>query len=361
MGLRLLSFSGSWEPHQSLYGFKNRGVTLETVDDEWIYVAGGNGVGKSTLLSAVAGLTPYVSGKCQLDGSDVTLDDPYVAFRRGIQIVPQTERLPSREPLSAANSLSFWNRPALYNEAAINNLYTEVQHTGLFEKDRMLEPRVFDLVAAILSAPRVLLLDEPVPKLLDEASKENTLSLYSKLKSLLPGTIVLFTDHHVGIGMKVCDRVLWLESGNKPSYEVFASVDPKAKKLIEKLGSQTGNTSDKGELHLVEAEEQLSRIVRPNRSIISQINLAVRATHGSSGVSKQKLVKILEDFPFLQSVSPAGTLSGGQRIILAWFLLEYTGLGTMPKELLRHIDNENYSKLRRWATNTSADLPERAE
>lgn len=345
MGCRLYGLSGFWKKDESVLGrTTDRGISLQIGDSEWIYVAGANGVGKSTLFSTLTGLTPFTTGRFELDGKPIDVRNPYTAFRAGITYVPQRPRLPGSTSLEEVTAVVKRNRLGFFNERAIRDLYSRLLNIGLV--DNALTGRQFDLVTSIASVPRVLLIDEPVPHLLKSANVEDR-DAYKFLGKLLPETIVLFTDHYAEIGVEICDRVLWLKEDGGEMSSAYSFFDPQhcpglRRSLLEKFGSSGQDQKDTRHDE-IEAEESINKVLRFDRSVRSQIRQAIRSLPGVSieGFEPQ----IFEYFPFLESDRTARALSGGQRIILAWFLVDLTGLGNVPGILMRHIDHSNLELL----------------
>lgn len=141
-----------------------RGVSVRVAEGERICVLGRNGVGKTTLLRSIMGLTPAAAGSVSWLGDDVTREPPYAIARRGVAYVPQEKSL----------------FPDLTVE---QNLFLAVRDKRIFER-RLPELRQFfpnldeylrrkagtlsggqqqyaAIARALMAGPRLLLLDEP--------------------------------------------------------------------------------------------------------------------------------------------------------------------------------------------------------
>lgn len=70
-----------------------QGASLRVGDGQVVAVLGRNGVGKTTLLRGITGLTPPRAGQVILNGEDVTNLPAHVIARRGVRLVPQGRRL----------------------------------------------------------------------------------------------------------------------------------------------------------------------------------------------------------------------------------------------------------------------------
>ena len=69
------------------------GVSLEVAEGEGVCLLGRNGVGKTTTLRSIVGLTPPRRGRVTFDGTDITGWPPFRVARRGIGFVPQERRI----------------------------------------------------------------------------------------------------------------------------------------------------------------------------------------------------------------------------------------------------------------------------
>ncbi|MGH7389364.1 MAG: ABC transporter ATP-binding protein [Candidatus Rokuibacteriota bacterium] len=70
-----------------------QGASLRVGDGQVVAVLGRNGVGKTTLLRGITGLTPARAGRVVLNGEDVTRLPAHAIARRGVRLVPQGRRL----------------------------------------------------------------------------------------------------------------------------------------------------------------------------------------------------------------------------------------------------------------------------
>src|ERR1700686_4121782 len=70
-----------------------RGVSLRVGEGEIVAVLGANGAGKSSLLKAIMGLVPPVSGRVTLGGADITAWPPSRRVRHNLVLVPEGRRI----------------------------------------------------------------------------------------------------------------------------------------------------------------------------------------------------------------------------------------------------------------------------
>lgn len=145
-----------------------------------VCVLGANGAGKSTLLKAIVGLVPARSGQVTFDGEPILGLPPSETLRRGITLCPEGRRL--FPEMSVADNIRV-GAYAVKDRSAIARR-TEMVH-GLFprlkERSGQLagslsggEQQMAAIARALMSGPRLLMLDEPTlglaPKLIHEVA-----------------------------------------------------------------------------------------------------------------------------------------------------------------------------------------------
>ena len=158
-------------------------INLEAHAPEWVLLEGRSGIGKSTLLRALAGLWPYYQGSFALDGS--------------LLFLPQRPYLPAD---TLRHTVSY-PHPACQDDQIIQ---TTLEQVGLGRlKDNLDEPyewhgilsggeqQRLSLARALLHKPQILFLDEATNQL----DGESALTLMQVLKQNLPDTLVIGISH----------------------------------------------------------------------------------------------------------------------------------------------------------------------
>ena len=142
-----------------------QGVSLTVGVGEVVALLGRNGVGKTTLARGLVGLTPIVQGTVRIDGTDVTGMTAHRVSRRGIRIVPQGRGIFPR--LSVAENLRIGAFLSKEPDPRVRDLLRELfpilwerhqQRAGTLSGG---EQQMLAIARALLSVPKLLILDEP--------------------------------------------------------------------------------------------------------------------------------------------------------------------------------------------------------
>ena len=146
-----------------------RGVALRVERGETVALLGPNGAGKSTLLAALSGTVPVRSGRVLVDGLDLIRAPSHAIVGHGMVQVPEGRRMFA--PLSVQDNLRLGTvrlraRSASAERACFDFVYALFPR--LAERSRQLagtlsggEQQMVAIGRALMSRPRVLLLDEP--------------------------------------------------------------------------------------------------------------------------------------------------------------------------------------------------------
>jgi branched-chain amino acid transport system ATP-binding protein len=199
-----VAYSGSWIV---------QGVSLTVGDGQVAVVLGRNGVGKTTLISAVAGLTPPRQGRLLLDGEDLAGAPAHVIARRGVGLIPQGRRcFPS---LTVREHLAVGARAGAgrgWDPGRVLDLFPALR-ARVRQRGGTLSGGEQGMLAAgraLLGNPRLLLLDEPseglAPLLVRQLGQ-----LLTGLKR--DGVAILLVEQNLAFGLRVADYVYVMSKG----------------------------------------------------------------------------------------------------------------------------------------------------
>jgi ABC-2 type transport system ATP-binding protein len=191
------------------------GVSFEIAGGETVGLLGPNGAGKTTLMKMICGVTPPTTGRIRVFGADPVRDP--VAAKNGIGAMHQTA--PYDEMLSGLDNLQIaakfrglsWRaaRPWALEVADYLGL-TEALPRLVFQLSGGQRQRL-QLVRALLTVPRLLILDEPSAGL-DVAGRHQVERFVRWLRADF-GVTVLWTSHHIDELERNCQRVLVINRG----------------------------------------------------------------------------------------------------------------------------------------------------
>ena len=155
-----------------------RGVDLDVNDGEIVSLIGSNGAGKSTLLMTISGVNKAKRGNIVFNGENIENKEPHKIVDMGISQVPEGRRIFSR--LTVEENLRLGahaNEKGKYFENDIKDVYDlfpvlsdrKTQRGGTLSGG---EQQMLAIGRALMSKPKVLLLDEPslgiAPKLVNQ-------------------------------------------------------------------------------------------------------------------------------------------------------------------------------------------------
>ena len=190
-----------------------RNVDFRVDAGEAVMIIGSNGAGKTTLFRAVLGLLPPTSGSVEFQGESITGLPTERVARLGISFVPAERHLFPRMTVEENLSLGAYpRRPDPETEKAVFELFPRLaerrrQRAGTMSGG---EQQMLAVGRALMSQPRLLILDEPTtglaPKLAAEA--------YHALGILKDrGLTVLVAEQQVPLAMALSNRGYVLENG----------------------------------------------------------------------------------------------------------------------------------------------------
>ena len=200
-------------------------VSLEVAPGECRLIIGPNGAGKTTLFNLLSGATPVSDGRVTLFGRDITQLAAYERARMGLartfQITNLFPRLTVLEnlilALQAVDDRSFslvrrlrGNRTLLARAEALIDawgLAGIAMHAA--QEISYGEQRQVDLILALATGPKVLLLDEPTAGL----SAAEVVHVVGMVRSLPKEMTILMIEHDMDVAFDLADRITVLHQG----------------------------------------------------------------------------------------------------------------------------------------------------
>ncbi len=191
------------------------GVSLEVAAGECVCLLGRNGVGKTTTMRSIMGLTAPQQGRVVWKGRDIAGREPYQIADLGIGFVPEDRRIFA--------DLTVWeNLDVAARSRGGTSAWTLERVFGLFPKLRELvdrqggflsggEQQMLTIARTLMGNPELLLLDEPseglAPLVVDHLKDQ-----IARLKQ--DGLTILLAEQNVDFCLDLADRVYVLEKGH---------------------------------------------------------------------------------------------------------------------------------------------------
>ena len=190
-----------------------QGLSLEVKPGEIVGIMGRNGVGKTTLMRSIIGLTPARSGRILFGDTDITRMPPYKIARLGVGYVPQGRRVFAS--LTVREHLQMTARETPSNQWTFGRMIELFPNLGqrLDQSGAKLsggEQQMLAAGRALVANPSLLLMDEPTEGLAPLMVRELG-RLVGALKET--GMAVLLVEQQLAFILKYADRVYIVAKG----------------------------------------------------------------------------------------------------------------------------------------------------
>ena len=192
-----------------------KGVSLEVEQGKIVTILGANGAGKTTTMKSIAGLLKPKTGKIEFLGKDVTGLRPDQLLKQGIALVPEGRAILSGMSVMENLEMGAYQRKDKDIEKDIENVMK--QFPILKERKDQLggtlsggQQQMLAIARALLSRPKLLLLDEPsmglAPLIVADIFR-----IIREIKD--EGTTVLLVEQNAKQALKVADYGYVMETG----------------------------------------------------------------------------------------------------------------------------------------------------
>jgi branched-chain amino acid transport system ATP-binding protein len=193
-----------------------RGLSLEVNEGEVVTLIGANGAGKTTTLRAVSRILRPVAGRILFDGRDITRLPPDQAVKIGIAQSPEGRQVLARQSIQDNLELGAFTRSSRAEmRADIEQMFARFPRLG--ERRTQLagtlsggEQQMLAIARALMSRPRLLLLDEPSLGLAPIIVRE----IFAIVRELNEqGVTILLVEQNAKLAMQSSHRTYVLEAG----------------------------------------------------------------------------------------------------------------------------------------------------
>ncbi|MBQ8953623.1 MAG: ABC transporter ATP-binding protein [Clostridia bacterium] len=209
----LLKVDGIHVYYGSIHAIK--GVSFEVNEGEIVTLIGANGAGKSTTLNTVAGLLKPRTGTIEFEGRSITGMSASKIVKLGMALCPEGRRVFQQMTVRENLEMGGYSRPPQEIPAALENVFSRFPR--LKEREKQVagtlsggEQQMLAMGRALMSKPRLLMLDEPsmglAPILVEQ--------IFDIVKELNDaGTTILLVEQNAQMALSVADRAYVLGTG----------------------------------------------------------------------------------------------------------------------------------------------------
>src|SRR5512138_1073472 len=200
--------------YNAIKALKN--ISCRVEQGEIVALIGANGAGKTTTLNAISGIVPALSGTIRFLGDEITGIPPHEIVKRGISQVPEGRRVFANMTVLENLEMGAYIRS---DSRAIGEEIEQVfqRFPRLFERKKQLaktlsggEQQMLAMGRALMSKPRLMLLDEPsmglAPMLV-----EKIFEIIQEINRA--GTTIMLVEQNANMALSIASRAYVLETG----------------------------------------------------------------------------------------------------------------------------------------------------
>jgi len=193
-----------------------KGIDFAVAQGELVTLIGANGAGKTTTLKALAGLLKPAGGSIHYNGRDVTARPAFELVRQGMALVPEGRGVFGRLTVEENLAMGAYSREDAAGIAADHDrVYTLLPRLAE-RRDQLAgtlsggEQQMLAIGRALMSRPRLLLLDEPSMGLAPLMVQK----IFETIRAIAAeGATLLLVEQNAKLALETCHRGYVMESG----------------------------------------------------------------------------------------------------------------------------------------------------
>ncbi|ABL88675.1 amino acid/amide ABC transporter ATP-binding protein 2, HAAT family [Pyrobaculum islandicum DSM 4184] len=191
------------------------GISLEVPERSIVSLIGPNGAGKTTTLLSIMGVVKPWGGSVVFNGRDITKAPPYEKVEMGLALVPEGRRLFIEMTVEENLLMGAYTRRArekMYDTLEfVYTLFPRLKERRRQKAGTMSggEQQMLALARALMSRPKVLLIDEPSAGLAPKVVND----LFQTIRQLREDMAILLVEQNVAASLEISDYVYVLENG----------------------------------------------------------------------------------------------------------------------------------------------------
>jgi len=190
-----------------------QGASLEVADGSLVALLGRNGVGKTTLVRSIMGLTPAASGSIVFDEVDITAAPTHVIARMGVGLVPQGRMI--FPTLTVEENLTLGARCSGSDGWTLDRIWALFPNLAARRSNRGTElsggeQQMLAIGRALMTSPRLLLLDEPSEGLAPMTVRQVAETIH-RLRN--EGMSILLVEQNLRLALQLADKVYIMTKG----------------------------------------------------------------------------------------------------------------------------------------------------